>query len=77
MVVRSSRVSGIPSSVYTVAKTPGHYIGLVLKLHGIENPIFVFPEKEFCGLSPNFYIHESVSDLYIPTSVHMYIPAAE
>jgi hypothetical protein len=27
----------------------------------------IFPEKEFCGLSPNFHIHVSVSDLYIPT----------
>ncbi len=34
--------------------------------HCNENPIYVFPEKELCGLSPNFHIHESVSDLYIP-----------
>ncbi len=27
----------------------------------------IFPEKELRGLSPNFHIHESVSDLYIPT----------
>ena len=27
----------------------------------------VFPEKEYWGLSPNFHIHASVSDLYIPT----------
>jgi hypothetical protein len=26
-----------------------------------------FPEKEFRGLIPNFHIHVSVSDLYIPT----------
>jgi hypothetical protein len=26
----------------------------------------VFPEKELRGLSPNFHIHVSVSDLYIP-----------
>jgi hypothetical protein len=26
-----------------------------------------FPEKEYWGLSPNFHIHVSVSDLYIPT----------
>jgi hypothetical protein len=25
------------------------------------------PEKEVLGLSPNFHIHVSVSDLYIPT----------
>ncbi len=29
--------------------------------------IYVFPEKELRGLSPNFHIHVSVSDLYIPT----------
>ncbi len=27
----------------------------------------IFPEKEYLGLSPNFHIHVSVSDLYIPT----------
>jgi hypothetical protein len=31
-----------------------------------KNPIYVFPEEELRGLSPNFYIHVSVSDLYIP-----------
>jgi hypothetical protein len=27
----------------------------------------IFPEKEYRGLSPNFHIHVSESDLYIPT----------
>jgi hypothetical protein len=27
---------------------------------------FIFPEKEWCGISPNFHVHVSVSDLYIP-----------
>jgi hypothetical protein len=27
----------------------------------------ICPEKEYQGLSPNFHIHVSVSDLYIPT----------
>ncbi len=35
--------------------------------HCNKNPIYVFPEKELHGLSPNFHIHVSVSDLYIPT----------
>jgi hypothetical protein len=26
-------------------------------LHCNENPIYVFPEKELCGLSPNYHIH--------------------
>ncbi len=36
-------------------------------LHCKENPIYVLPEKKLRGLSPNFHIHVSVSDLYIPT----------
>ncbi len=27
---------------------------------------FMYSQKGFCGLSPNFHIHVSVSDLYIP-----------
>ncbi len=27
----------------------------------------IYPEKELRGLSPNFHIHVSVSDLHIPT----------
>ncbi len=27
----------------------------------------IFPEKELCGQSPNFHIHISVSNFYIPT----------
>ncbi len=27
----------------------------------------IFPEKEYRGLSPNFHMHVSVSELYIPT----------
>ncbi len=35
-------------------------------MHCNEYPIYVFPEEELRGLSPNFHIHVSVSDLYIP-----------
>jgi hypothetical protein len=31
-----------------------------------ENSKQIFPEKELRGHSPNFHIHVSVSDLYIP-----------
>ena len=34
--------------------------------HCNENPIYVFLFWELRGLSPNFHIHVSVSDLYIP-----------
>jgi hypothetical protein len=36
-------------------------------LHCKEISIYVFPEKELRGLSPNIHIYVSVSDLYIPT----------
>ncbi len=38
----------------------------VLGVHCNEKPICVFLEKELRGLSPNFNIHVSVSDLYVP-----------
>jgi hypothetical protein len=34
--------------------------------HCNENPICVFLFWKLCGLSSNFHIHVSVSDLYIP-----------
>jgi hypothetical protein len=34
-------------------------------MHCKENPIYVLPEKKL-RVSPNFHIHVSVSDLYIP-----------
>ncbi len=37
-----------------------------LQRHNTENSKQKFPEKELRGLSPNFHIHVSVSDLYIP-----------
>jgi hypothetical protein len=36
-------------------------------MHCKEILVYVFPEKELRGLSPNFHIHVSVSDLYILT----------
>jgi hypothetical protein len=35
------------------------------RMHCTENPIYEFPEIKFSGLTPNSYIHVSVSDLYI------------
>ncbi len=37
-----------------------------VSLHCTENPIYVFPEMKLRGLVPNYYIHVSVSYLYIP-----------
>jgi hypothetical protein len=38
-----------------------------LQRKNAENLMQIFPEKEYRGLSPNFHIHVSVSELYIPT----------
>jgi hypothetical protein len=35
-------------------------------VHRNENPIYIFLFWELRGLSPNFHIHVSVSDLYTP-----------
>jgi hypothetical protein len=35
-------------------------------LHCNENHIYVFPEKEMCGRSPNFQILLSENNLYVP-----------
>jgi hypothetical protein len=39
-----------------------------MQRHTTENSKQIFPEKELRGLSPNFHIHVSVSDLNIPTT---------
>jgi hypothetical protein len=38
-----------------------------LQMQCTENSKQIFPEMKLRGLVPNFYIHVSVSDLYIPT----------
>jgi hypothetical protein len=35
-------------------------------MHCKENPIYVFLFRELRGLSSNFHIHVSVSELYFP-----------
>jgi hypothetical protein len=42
------------------------FIETALQRHNTENSKQILPEKEFHGLSPNFRIHLSVSDLFIP-----------
>jgi hypothetical protein len=37
-----------------------------LQRQNAENLKQIFPEKEYRGLSPDFHIHVSVSELYIP-----------
>jgi hypothetical protein len=45
------------------------YISVDCSLQGQNTEISkqIFPEKEYRGLSPNFHIHASVSDLYFLT----------
>jgi hypothetical protein len=38
--------------------------GATLQRQNAENLKQIFPEKEYRGLSPNFHIHVSVSELY-------------
>ena len=40
--------------------------GKLYVVHSTENLEQIFPEMKLGGLAPNFYIHESVSDLYNP-----------
>jgi hypothetical protein len=42
-------------------------VGIALQRKNAENLKQIFPEKEYRDLSPNFHIHVSVSELYIPT----------
>ncbi len=46
-----------------------HTLHFCCRLHCNENPIYIFHFWELRGLSPNFHIHVSVSDLYIPMIV--------
>jgi hypothetical protein len=77
-------------SVY-INKSKKHYIARILwpcapsrhqsrkNARCKENPIYFFPEKKLRGLSPNFHIHVSVSDLHCIYSHDRstYLPAAE
>jgi hypothetical protein len=44
-----------------------HIMFLTDSVHCTENRIYVFPEQELHGLSPNSFIHVSVIDLYFTT----------
>jgi hypothetical protein len=49
-----------------------------LERYFTENWEKIFPRKETArGLSPNFYIHITVSDLCIPTNQSAYLAAAK
>jgi hypothetical protein len=52
--------------MYQFLQFPEYPIGTTLQRTNTENLKQIFPEKELRGHSPNFHIHVSVSDLYIP-----------
>ncbi len=59
-----------PLSLLTVRAVDLYFCTLgayTLQRHNTENSKQIFQEKELHGLSPNFHIHVSVSDLYITT----------
>ncbi len=66
MAARATSSSGSPRPML---RPRGRIKGKSLDLfqnsmvHWNENPIYVFPEKELRGLSPNFRVHVSVRDL--------------
>ncbi len=47
-------------------KMGGYRGDATLQRQNAKNLIQIFPEKDYRGLSPNFQIHVSVSELYIP-----------
>jgi hypothetical protein len=49
------------------AGTSNRVVVPALQRQNAENLKQIFPEKEYCGINPNFHIHVSVSELYIPT----------
>jgi hypothetical protein len=62
------RLHIIPTRLqYIVSPGSLHIIPTTLQRQNAENLKQIIPEKEYRGLSPNFNIHVSVSELYIPT----------
>ncbi len=64
-------VGGLQRGLGTIRNSRGDERNI--PLHCNKNPIYVFPEKELRGLSPNFHIHVSVSDLYIGLHLHVFL----
>ncbi len=60
------KIKTAPISEFTYSKYRHFYLSVLhvtWKLHCKENYIYVFLSREFRGLSSNFHIHVSVSDL--------------
>ena len=69
---RRAAMLGHPSSLWThwlhprMPKASAQRAGPINKAHCNGNSAYIFLFWELRGLSPNFHIHVSVSDLYIP-----------
>jgi hypothetical protein len=50
----------------SLTETKGFISESCTQRHNTESLKHILPEKELLGLSPNFHIYVSVSDLYIP-----------
>jgi hypothetical protein len=59
--------------VFTSFIAISELVKTTLQRQNTEILIQIFPEKEYRGLSPNFHIHASVSDLYIPCTIGLSI----
>ncbi len=55
--------------MYTSSFRIPSYLWGTLQRQNTEISKQIFPEKEYRDLSPNFHIHSSLSDLYIPTII--------
>jgi hypothetical protein len=56
-----------PATISRCCFNGGSWNACALQRQNTEISKQIFPEKEYRGLRPNFHIHASVSDLYIPT----------
>jgi hypothetical protein len=65
IVVKLCTQGGLQYLCYIVATGLG--LNQTAKTCNTENLKQIFPVKELRGLNPNFHIHVSVSDFYIPT----------
>jgi hypothetical protein len=55
------------ATVFVLPIRQTSYLRTALQRRNAENFKQIFPEKEYRSLRPNFHIHVSVSELYIPT----------
>jgi hypothetical protein len=65
--LRSNQIKSLAIIFMNLTATYNKKLEVVPKPHCKDNSIYVIPERKLRGLIPNFYIHISVSDLYIPT----------